>query len=112
MDLEVLQAQYQGPDEPALTCDATKRAVEILYTKYKKADVVAIVTSTCKHLTSCQQQILINLLLEFETLFDSTLGDWNTKPATFKLKKDAKPYHGRAFPVPHIHLQVLKREVE
>ena len=112
MDPKVLQAQFQAPDEPASTRDATKRAVEILDAKYEKANVVAIVTSTCKHLTSRQQQMLIELLLEFEPLFDGTLGDWNTKPATFKLKKDAKPYHGRAFPVPHIHLQVLKREVE
>jgi len=112
MDPTVLQAQFQAPDEPVSTRDATKRAVEILDAKYEKADVVAIVTSTCKHLTNRQQQMLIELLLEFEPLFDGTLGDWNTKPATFKLKKNAKPYHGRAFPVPHIHLQVLKREVE
>ena len=107
IDLKVLQAQYQVPDEPALTCDATKHAVEILEAKYEKANGVAIVASTCKHLISCQQQMIIQLLLEFETLFDGTLGDWNTKPATLKLKNDAKPYHGRVFPVPHIHFQVL-----
>ena len=82
MDPKVLQAQFQAPDEPASTRDATKRAVEILDAKYEKADVVAIVTSTCKHLTNRQQQMLIELLLEFEPLFDGTLGDWNTKPGS------------------------------
>jgi len=31
---------------------------------------------------------------EFEDLFDGTLGDWNTEPISFELKRDAKPYHG------------------
>jgi hypothetical protein len=75
IDPKLLQAQYQAPDEPASTRDAIKRAVEILDAKYEKADVVVIVTSTCKHLRSRQQQILIKLLLEFEMLFDGTLGN-------------------------------------
>jgi hypothetical protein len=70
MDPKVLQAQFQAPDEPTSTCNATKRAVEILDAKYEKADVVAIMTSTCKHLIKQQQQMLIELLLEFEPLFN------------------------------------------
>ena len=31
---------------------------------------------------------------------------------SFELKPDAKPHHGRAFPVPHIHLKTLKKEVQ
>ena len=28
------------------------------------------------------------------------------------MKEDAEPYHGRAFPVPHIHKETLKKEVD
>jgi hypothetical protein len=40
------------------------------------------------------------------------LGDWKTKPVSFKLKEGASPYHGRAFPVPKIQKDILIKEVE
>jgi len=86
--------------------------VEILDAKYEKADLARVIAQQCKHLTNQQQQQLLKLLTEFEMLFDGTLGDWQTAPVGFKLKPDAKPYHGRAFPIPRIHLEVLKREVD
>ena len=55
---------------------------------------------------------MLRLLVEYEELFDGTLGDFKTEPVSLKLKKDAKPYHGRPFPIPHVHLDVLKKEVE
>ena len=50
--------------------------------------------------------------MKYESLFDGTLGDWKTKPVSFQLKDGSKPYHGRAFPVPKIHKEVLIREIE
>ena len=44
--------------------------------------------------------------------FDSTLGDWKTKPVSFQLKEGSKPFHGRAFPVPKIHKEVLVKEIK
>ncbi len=44
--------------------------------------------------------MLLELLTEFEELFDRTLGDWNTEPVSLELKEDVKPYHGKAYPVP------------
>jgi hypothetical protein len=38
--------------------------------------------------------------MEFEELFDGTLGDWKTEPVSFELKEGTKPYYGRPFPVP------------
>ena len=55
-----------------------------------------------------QQNRLLKLLLEFEELFDRTLGDWKTEPIKFQLKPGMAPYHGRAFPIPHIHLVLDK----
>jgi hypothetical protein len=50
--------------------------------------------------------------MKYESLFDGTLGDWKAKPVFFQLKEGSKPYHGRAFPVPTIHKEVLIREIE
>ena len=43
----------------------------------------------------------MDVLTEFEELFDGTLGNWTTKPVSFELKEGTKPYHGRPFPVPN-----------
>ncbi len=80
--------------------------------KYAKADLQSIVKNNCKHLSADHQKKLLQLLVKFESLFDGTLGDWKTKPVSFQLKEGAPPYHGRAFPVPKIHKDVLIKEVE
>jgi hypothetical protein len=51
------------------------------------------------------------LLLEFESLFDGTLGDWNWPAISIELKKGAKPYHGRPYPIPQIHKATLMKEI-
>jgi hypothetical protein len=92
--------------------DATKCVTRILDAKYAKADLRSIVKNYCKHLSADHQKKLLQLLVKFESLFDSTLGDWKTKPVSIQLKEGASPYHGRAFPVPKIHKDVLIKEVE
>ena len=49
--------------------------------------------------------------MEFEDLFDGTLGDWKTEPVSFELKEGSKPYHGRAFPIPQKHKATVKTEI-
>ena len=98
--------------EPISTKEMTNRAVEILDAKYEKADLQKIVDEYCSHLTKDQQIQLLRVLEEFEELFDGTLGDWKTSPVQFELKQDAKPYHGKAFPVPFIHKETLMKEVQ
>jgi hypothetical protein len=44
-------------------------------------------------------------------LFDSTLGDWRTKPVSFQLREGVSPHHGRAFPIPKIHKDTIIKEV-
>ncbi len=90
---------------------ATKRVIEILDAKYDKADLSAIVRDNCSHLTPLQQEKLISLLLEYESLFDDTLGDWNRPPVSIELKEGAKPYHGRPYPIPQIHKATLMKEI-
>ena len=81
--------------------EVMNRAVTILDAKYKKANLLQVVYENCKHLTVSQRNRLLKLLLEFEELFDGTLGDWKTEPVKFQLKQGTALYHGRAFPIPH-----------
>jgi hypothetical protein len=71
--------------EPQSTQDATKCVTWILDVKYQKADLQLIVRDKCKHLSADQQKKLLQLLTKYELLFDSTLGDWKTKPVSFQL---------------------------
>ena len=105
LDLKELNSRYQGNPEPDSTQKATKHAEDILDVIYERVDIASYITKTCKHLTNRQQQQLIKLLLEYEILFDGTLGDWHTKPVGLKLRPGPKAYHGIAFSIPHIHLQ-------
>ncbi len=76
-----------GPEaqEPVSTRNATNRVLEILDAKYDKANLPAIVRDNCSHLTPLQQEKLLSLLLDFESLFDGTLGDWNQPPVSIEL---------------------------
>jgi hypothetical protein len=53
------------------------------------------------------------VLLKFDLLFNGTLGDWKLLPVSFELKEGMKPYHGRPYPILHIHkavsMKIIKR---
>ncbi len=66
--------------------EATEQVVHILDAKCEKADLQSVVSANCTHLSLQDQNKLLELLTEFEELFDGTLGDWNTKPVSFELK--------------------------
>ena len=97
--------------EPKSTEEATQRVVRILDANYKRADLQAVVDS-CTHLSSTDQKLLLELLTEYEPLFDGTLGAWKTTPVSFELKEGIKPYHGRAFPIPHVHKETIMKEIK
>jgi hypothetical protein len=97
--------------EPKSTHEETQRVVRILDASYKKADLQAVV-NTCTHLSSEEQSMLLELLTEYEPLFDGTLGAWKTTPVSFELKEGAKPYHGRAFPIPRVHKETIMKEIK
>ena len=76
--------------EPKSTKLATQRIVHILDAKYKKADLPEIVKNDCKHLNPEEQSQLLEVLHEFEDLFDGTLGDWNTEHVSIEIKEGSK----------------------
>ena len=44
-------------------------------------------------------------------MFDGTLGNWQGTECTVELKEGVQPYHARAYPIPKIHTETLKMEV-
>jgi hypothetical protein len=110
--IRALRLNHSIVMEPQSTQDATKRVTRILDAKYQKADLQSIVKDKCRHLSAVQQKKLLQLLTKYESLFDGTLGDWKTKPVSFQLKEGLSPYHGQAFPVPKVHKETIKKEVE
>jgi hypothetical protein len=83
----------------------------MLGAKYDKANLPEIVKDNCSHLEPSQQEKLLSLLLDYESLFDGILGDWNRPPVYIKMKQGAKPYHGRPYPIPQIHKATLMKEI-
>ena len=78
----------------------TQCVFHVLDAKYEKADLQSVVSANCTHLSLQDQNKLLELLTEYEELYNWTLGDWNTKPVSFELKEGTEPYHGRPFPIP------------
>ena len=58
--------------------EKVKRVIEILDTKYDKANLPEIVKDTCPHLEPSQQDMLPSLLLDYKSLFDGPLPNWNS----------------------------------
>jgi hypothetical protein len=110
---EALSYQNRMKDnEPKATELATQRVVKILDANYEKADLPELVKSNCTNLSPLEQAKLLEVLEEFEDLFNGTLGDWDTEPVSFELKEGAKPYHGRAFPIPKVHKETIMTEIK
>ncbi len=78
----------------------------------KKTDLPELVKINCTNLSPSEQAKLLEVLKEFEDLFDGTLGDWDTETVSFELKEGAKPYHGRAFPIPKVHNETIMTEIK
>ena len=93
------------------TTDA-ERIQKILDLKYSKANLKEIVKEL-DHLSKDQQKQLLGVLNKFESLFDGTLGTWNTKPVELELKDpDCKPVHAKPYPVPQSQERKLRDEVK
>ena len=69
------------------TQEAMQGVAHILDAKYEKADLQSVVSANCTHQSLQDQNKLLELLTEFEELFDGTVGDWNTEPVSFELKE-------------------------
>ena len=66
----------------------------------------------CQHLTRTQRNELLKLLKKIEYLFYVTLGTWKIDPVELELKQDTNPIYSRPYPVPKVHKEMFKTEVE
>ncbi len=108
-DASVTEAYYvQDPEQVEQASDRLKK---ILDAKYEAADLKTIAESQTE-LSKEEQQQLCELLDKYASLFDGTLGRWTGTEAELDLVEGATPHHARAFPLPKIHLNTLKIEVE
>jgi Retroviral aspartyl protease len=86
-------------------------ATKILDANYKKADLEEFVKNI-PHLTDAQKSQVRTLIYQYEPLFQGKLGLWDTPPVSLELEEGAKPFHARAYPIPHIHKETVCKEVE
>ena len=97
--------------EPIATKEMTKRMVEILDASYEKADLKEV-CQKATNLAEPERDELYKLLIEFEDLFDGTLGRWKTEPAKAELREGAKPVYQRHYPIPNINREAFRTEIK
>ena len=57
------------------------------------------------------KKISYEMLIDFEDLFDGTLGTWNCDPVAVDVKPDATSYHAKPYGIPQVHIETVKKEV-
>ena len=84
--------------------------MKILDAKYKKSHLDAY--QLIFHLDTKQKGNFKSLLLKYEPLFIGSLSNWKTDPVDEQLKLEKMPFHLSPFPVPKIHEETLKNEIQ
>ena len=82
---EIHEIIKQTAEQLATQEASTERAIKILDSNYKAADLDEIVRNA-EQLDDEQKAKLLVLLKDFEDVFDGTLGKWKTEPVDIKLK--------------------------
>jgi hypothetical protein len=70
------------------------------------------VIDTLTHLNMHQKADLLQVLTANQKMFDGTLGVYPHKKFHIDIDKNAKPIHARPYPVPRVHLQTFKKELD
>ena len=85
-------------------------ATKILDAKYNKTDVNDVVEQQ-SHLTSAQKKDLLELLIKHSKLFSGKLGSYPHQTFHIDVDPEATPVHACAYPVPRIHLETFRNEL-
>ena len=93
--------------EDWLQCFAT----EILDAKYEWTDITKLVNDMA-HLDQAKKDDLLSLLQRHAKMFDETLGAYPHKKFHIDIDSKAKPTYARPYPIPRIHLNTFKNELE
>ena len=65
-----------------------------------------------QHLTITQRNELLKLLQRFKESFNGTLVTWKTYTVDLDFKYNVKPICSQPYPVPTVHEEMFKKEVE
>ena len=88
-----------------------------VYGKYNYRDMIL----KCTHLSTEQQDSLIDLFSQYEELFSGKLGCISGPPVSLRLKQEANPFATRAYTIPNdrkkeiaklVKIGVLEKNVE
>ena len=88
-----------------LVQNATKRIKQILDAQYNKINLNNIVMSL-NYLKDKHKNSLLELLQNYDKMFDGTLGRYTGSDYT------AKPYHAKSFLFPKVHEPTLKKKID
>jgi hypothetical protein len=97
-------------DMSEVLLEAEERQSRILDANYEKIDPDEFVRGLT-NLSTKEQKELSVVLKKYPILFGGGLGLLRIKPVHLTLRKDAKPVHARAFPVPQALMKPTKTEV-
>ena len=101
---EKLYAAFVDSTEPEEVIEENDRTNKILDATYEKADITKLVYDNCNHLNTEEKNLLYKTLIDFEDLFDGTLGTWNCDPVAVDVKPDATPCHAKPYGIPQVHI--------
>ena len=94
---KVITEIYLTADEPQSLVDEFSRSTKILDAEYKPT-ILEEVTKTCENITEEEQFQLLQVLQQYEHLFDGTLGEFNMAPISLNLiDPGSKPVHARHY---------------
>ena len=106
----LLSLATQG--HPKKCQETLDRAMHILNAGQEKESDLGKIVNNYTHLKEFERKKPLNMLQEYEGFFDGKLGLRKIKPVSIELKPGSKPYHGKAFPVPHIHKELFRKEID
>ena len=97
--------------QPPIITKAENRQREILDADYSPVDIDETVDGL-KHITNEIKQKLKPILKKTPNAFKGGLGTLKIKPVHLELKPNAKPYHGKPFPIPKAYERTTRKEVK
>ena len=84
---------------------------KILDAKYEEMSIEEVVQLQT-HLTNEQQKQLADVMNRYPKVFGNDLGHYPHKKFHIDLEPGAKPVHRRAYPVPRMHEETFKKELD
>jgi hypothetical protein len=110
------RVRWNGIEVPMQTANSNLIDLdEINSTNKNTIDVFVLALSTMKIFDAKYEKADLDayfkLLNHLEHLFDGSLQDWKTDPVDLRLKSGEIPFQLSPFPVPKIHKETLKKEI-